>query len=122
MSPFAALRTTHATGAIEPRPVPSWIRAAAVAIRRLTSAAREMHQMRIARFGPTAVSTMLLAAALGAPADGPRHRRHRGRPLRVEVGFQNEPAYLGQPNALFVKVSRYAAPTAPSRSTAWPAP
>jgi hypothetical protein len=25
----------------------------------------------------------------------------------VEVGFQNEPAYLGQPNALYVKVSAY---------------
>jgi hypothetical protein len=66
-----------------------------------------MHQMRIARFGPTAVSTLLLAAALGAPAMAHVTVDTEDGRYAVEVGFQNEPAYLGQPNALFVKVSRY---------------
>ena len=63
--------------------------------------------MRIARFGPTAVSTLLLAAALGAPAMAHVTADTEDGRYAVEVGFQNEPAYLGQPNALFLKVSAY---------------
>ena len=63
--------------------------------------------MPISRVGLAAIAAVMLALAWVAPLAAHVTVDTEDGRYAVEVGFQNEPAYLGQPNALFVKVSRY---------------
>ncbi len=64
--------------------------------------------MRIARSGMVGAVAVIVATAWTVPALAHVSFDTEDGRYAVQVGFQNEPAYLGQPNALFVKVSAYA--------------
>ena len=63
--------------------------------------------MWIARVGSAAALAWVLSVALSAAALAHVTVDTEDGRYAVEVGFRDEPAYLGQPNALYVKVSAY---------------